>query len=84
MLERLSLICLRYDAARQFRLTLCPALLHKPKPPSDASAADGKKKDPFSPPYVEKLLVGELTDEVEGDEYVVLVRKRTPHQGIQF
>ena len=36
--------------------------------------ADEKKKDPFAPPYVEKLHVGDLTDEVEGDEYVVLVR----------
>ena len=48
--------------------------MHKPKPSSDESRSDEKKKDPFAPPYVEKLHVGDLTDEVEGDEYVVLVR----------
>ena len=48
--------------------------MHKPKPSSDESKADEKKKDPFAPPYVEKLHVGDLIDEVEGDEYVVLVR----------
>ena len=48
--------------------------MHKPKPSSDDSKADEKKKDPFAPPYVEKLHIGDLTDEVEGDEYVLLVR----------
>ncbi|VDC01667.1 unnamed protein product [Peniophora sp. CBMAI 1063] len=69
------------DCDLNFRLTLCPALLHKPKPSSDASAADEKKKDPFAPPYVEKLHVSDLTDEVEGDEYVVLLNKYSviPH-----
>ncbi|KZV73262.1 ATP adenylyltransferase [Peniophora sp. CONT] len=69
------------DCDLNFRLTLCPALLHKPTPSSTESAKEEKKKDPFAPPYVEKLHVGELTDEVEGDEYVVLLNKYSvvPH-----
>ena len=41
----------------------------------------GKKSDPFAPPYVPNLHVGELKDEQEGDEYVVLVRYR--HSSLQ-
>ena len=32
------------------------------------------KTDPFAPPYIPNLLVGEFKDEVEDDEYAVLVR----------
>ena len=42
----------------------------------------GKKSDPFAPPYVPNLHVGELKDEQEGDEYVVLVRHR--HSSLQM
>jgi hypothetical protein len=69
----------------QWEITLCPALQNKPKLPTphfDAatderrslSSKDGKKFDPFSPPYVSNLHLGELKDEEEGEEYVILVR----------
>jgi sulfate adenylyltransferase (ADP) / ATP adenylyltransferase len=54
-------------------------LLHKPnlpKPHFEPSAADHEKEkrmDVFKPPYNPNLYVGELQDEGEGTEYVVLV-----------
>ncbi len=35
---------------------------------------EGRTFDPFAPPYVPNLYIGELKDEEEGDEYAVLVR----------
>ena len=32
-----------------------------------------KRHDPFAPPYVPGLFLGEVRDEFEGHEYVVLV-----------
>lgn len=32
------------------------------------------KPDPFAPPYIRNLLVGELKDDQDGEEYTVLVR----------
>jgi sulfate adenylyltransferase (ADP) / ATP adenylyltransferase len=43
---------------------------------------DGKKFDPFAPPYIPNLHLGDLKDEVEGDEYVVLVSKSCSYQHV--
>lgn len=67
----------------EFEIRLCPALLKKPHLPTPHFNAqvDGekaktvKKFDPFCPPYNPMLLVGELKDEDEGAEYVVLFNK---------
>ena len=32
-----------------------------------------KRHDPFAPPYNPNLLLGEVRDEAEGNEYVILV-----------
>jgi sulfate adenylyltransferase (ADP) / ATP adenylyltransferase len=60
-------------------------LLHKPEPPTPRfePAAGGaaitddhreeKRADVFEPPYNPNLYVGDLRDEEEGTEYVVLV-----------
>lgn len=75
---------------RQFEIRLCPALQKKPKLPtpqfddqsgtdttSKGDLANGRSKpDPFAPPYIQNLLIGELKDEDEGVEYVILV---SPH-----
>ncbi|TDL26199.1 hypothetical protein BD410DRAFT_813168 [Rickenella mellea] len=67
----------------EFEIRLCPALQKKPKLPTphfepSVPAGDGgnrKKDDPFAPPYIPALFVGELRDDEEGDEYVVLLNK---------
>lgn len=70
----------------EWEIRLCPALQNKPPLPTphfDATAderravlgLEGKKFDPFSPPYVPNLHIGDLKDEVDGDEYVVLFNK---------
>ncbi|KAI0093107.1 ATP adenylyltransferase-domain-containing protein [Irpex rosettiformis] len=67
----------------EWEITLCPALQNKPPLPiphfdaaADAKLANGGKKfDPFAPPYVPNLHIGELKDEQEGDEYVILFNK---------
>ncbi|KAF8693066.1 ATP adenylyltransferase, partial [Rhizoctonia solani] len=57
-----------------FEITTCPALQKKPALPApDFSKRD--KPDPFAPPYVPDLFIGELKDELEGDEYVILLNK---------
>ncbi|KAI0318386.1 HIT-like domain-containing protein [Amylostereum chailletii] len=65
------------DCGIEFEVTLCPALLHKPTLPAPrfSTEPDGKKSDPFAPPYNEGLHVGDLTDPEEGNEYVVLLNK---------
>ncbi|EIM83050.1 uncharacterized protein STEHIDRAFT_102585 [Stereum hirsutum FP-91666 SS1] len=71
------------DSGVEFQIRLCPALLHKPPlptphfdPASESDAHTGKgKPDPFMPPYVPNLYIGELKDEEEGDEYVFLLNK---------
>ncbi|CAE6394900.1 unnamed protein product [Rhizoctonia solani] len=56
-----------------FEITVCPALQKKPVlPEPDFTKHD--KPDPFAPPYVPDLYIGELKDELDGDEYVVLVQ----------
>ena len=58
---------------------MCPALLQKPPLPTphfDLGATEAEKvkhSDPFKSPYNPNLYVGELKDEEEGTEYVVLV-----------
>jgi len=67
----------------QFEIRLCPALQHKPKLPTPhfspakdhGLGADRSKPDPFAPPYIPNLVVGELNDEEGEDDYVVLLNK---------
>ncbi|KAH9957949.1 ATP adenylyltransferase-domain-containing protein [Russula dissimulans] len=75
------------DLGIDFEIRLCPALLHKPEPPTPRfePAAGGaaitddhreeKRADVFEPPYNPNLYVGDLRDEEEGTEYVVLLNK---------
>ncbi|KAI0744251.1 HIT-like protein [Daedaleopsis nitida] len=66
-----------------FEIRLCPALQNKPRLPTpdfskDAPSAEEQEKkraDPFAPPYVPNLLLGEVRDEFEGHEYVLLFNK---------
>ncbi|CAE6444293.1 unnamed protein product [Rhizoctonia solani] len=57
-----------------FEITICPALQKKPSLPKPDSAKSDKP-DPFAPPYIPDLFIGELKDELDGDEYVVLLNK---------
>ncbi|PSS38047.1 hypothetical protein PHLCEN_2v132 [Hermanssonia centrifuga] len=70
----------------EFEIRLCPALQKKPSLPTphfDANAderrailgKEGKKFDPFAPPYVPGLYLGDVKDEEEGVEYAVLFNK---------
>lgn len=60
---------------------MCPALQSKPELPTPnldvagVERKDGKivKTDPFAPPYTPNLFLGELKDQEENAEYVVLV-----------
>ncbi|KAH9047834.1 HIT-like domain-containing protein [Lactarius hengduanensis] len=69
------------DLGIDFEIRLCPALLQKPPLPTphfEVAAGDHEKEkrtDPFKPPYNPNLYVGELKDEEEGTEYVVLLNK---------
>ncbi|KAI0305733.1 hypothetical protein B0F90DRAFT_1098460 [Multifurca ochricompacta] len=69
------------DLGIDFEIRLCPALLQKPALPTphfEPDAANHEKEkhvDPFKPPYNPNLYVGELQDEGEGTEYVVLFNK---------
>ncbi|KAJ1300367.1 hypothetical protein OPQ81_005186 [Rhizoctonia solani] len=57
-----------------FEIATCPALQKKPVLPApDFAKVD--KPDPFAPPYVPELFIGELKDELEGDEYAILLNK---------
>ncbi|KDN35824.1 hypothetical protein RSAG8_11258, partial [Rhizoctonia solani AG-8 WAC10335] len=50
-----------------FEITICPALQKKPiLPAPDFAKVD--KPDPFAPPYVPDLYIGELKDELDGDD----------------
>jgi len=60
----------------EFEIRLCPALQKKPALPTphfDAGLGVSKSKDPFAPPYIPGLFLGELKDEEE--EYVLLLNK---------
>ncbi|KAH8990532.1 HIT-like domain-containing protein [Lactarius akahatsu] len=69
------------DLGIDFEIRLCPALLQKPPLPTphfEVATGDHEKEkrtDPFQPPYNPNLYVGELKDEEEGTEYVVLLNK---------
>ncbi|CCM01925.1 uncharacterized protein FIBRA_03998 [Fibroporia radiculosa] len=69
----------------KFEIRLCPALQKKPHLPTPhfevAAQLESSRPDPFSPPYVPNLYLGELRDEEEGAEYVVLFNKYSvvPH-----
>ncbi|KAI0266844.1 ATP adenylyltransferase-domain-containing protein [Gloeopeniophorella convolvens] len=76
-----------HDAGIDFEIRLCPALLHKPALPTPhfvpgaASHEQEKRTDPFQPPYNPNLYVGELKDDAEGTEYVVLLNKYSVVEG---
>ncbi|KIP10933.1 hypothetical protein PHLGIDRAFT_28233 [Phlebiopsis gigantea 11061_1 CR5-6] len=70
----------------EWEIRLCPALQNKPALPTPhfdakvdekraAFGTEGKAFDPFAPPYVPNLYVGDLKDADEGNEYVVLFNK---------
>ncbi|KAH9002052.1 ATP adenylyltransferase-domain-containing protein [Lactarius hatsudake] len=69
------------DLGIDFEIRLCPALSQKPPLPTphfEGAAGDhekAKRTDPFKPPYNPNLYVGELKDEEEGTEYIVLLNK---------
>ncbi|KAH9859105.1 ATP adenylyltransferase-domain-containing protein [Lenzites betulinus] len=76
----------------EFEIRLCPALQDKPPLPTphfdgdapqlgDAPKTEKTKPDPFAPPYVPNLFLGEVRDEEEGDEYAILFNKYSvvPH-----
>ncbi|KZT29031.1 hypothetical protein NEOLEDRAFT_1160702 [Neolentinus lepideus HHB14362 ss-1] len=63
----------------EYEIRLCPALQHKPHLPTPhfdprQKNPDGKP-DPFEPPYIENLYIGEVKDEEDGKEYVALLNK---------
>jgi len=65
--------------AIQFEISLCPALQHKPTLPTPHFGVDETVKktlDPFAPPYIPNLYLGELKDEIDEEEYVLLVSKK--------
>ncbi|QRW11548.1 hypothetical protein RhiLY_10547 [Ceratobasidium sp. AG-Ba] len=57
-----------------FEISTCPALQKKPTLPAPDFVKQDKP-DPFAPPYVSDLHVGELKDQLDGDEYVILLNK---------
>ncbi|CUA78031.1 hypothetical protein RSOLAG22IIIB_12998 [Rhizoctonia solani] len=57
-----------------FEIAVCPALQEKPVLPAP-NFVKIDKPDPFAPPYVPDLYIGELKDKLEGDEYVILLNK---------
>lgn len=60
--------------AVQYEIRLCPALQNKPALPTPNFTPSEKKAfDPFAPPYNQNLFVGELRDEDNAEDYVVLV-----------
>lgn len=75
-------ICSPYRFFFQFEIRLCPALQKKPALPTPnfdphtkelpVQEHNGGTSDPFSPPYIPNLHVGDLKDE-SGTEYVLLV-----------
>jgi len=65
----------------QYELRICPALGAKPRVSTPNIAPDGGNKlmetiakDPFLPPFT-SLYVGEIIDEAEAQEYVILLNK---------
>lgn len=70
----------------QFEIRLCPALQQKPQLPtphfSDESKLPSEKPDPFAPPYTPTLYLGDIKDEEEGLEYVVLVSSHFTKTGV--
>ncbi|KAJ7772644.1 ATP adenylyltransferase-domain-containing protein [Mycena maculata] len=66
----------------EYEIRLCPALQNKPHLPTphftgqDSAPLKNKGSgDPFEPPYNPNLYVGELRDENNAEEYVVLLNK---------
>ncbi|CAL1707233.1 unnamed protein product [Somion occarium] len=83
-----STTTLHQENGVEFEIRLCPALEKKPNLPpphfdsyEDCEKAEGTKPDPFAPPHNANLLIGELKDEDESEDYVVLFNKYSvvPH-----
>ncbi|KZT72235.1 hypothetical protein DAEQUDRAFT_755402 [Daedalea quercina L-15889] len=61
-----------------FEIRLCPALQQKPHLPTphfNTPQSPSGKPDPFAPPYIPGLYLGDIRDEEEGTEYVILFNK---------
>ncbi|KAJ7495961.1 ATP adenylyltransferase-domain-containing protein [Mycena galericulata] len=64
----------------EYEIRLCPALQNKPHLPTPHFTGQDDtplktKGDPFEPPYIPNLLVGDLRDEDNAEDYVVLLNK---------
>ncbi|KAJ7141498.1 ATP adenylyltransferase-domain-containing protein [Mycena epipterygia] len=59
----------------EYEIRLCPALQKKPHLPTPHFAAESKLQDPFEAPYNPNLYIGELRDEDNTEDYVVLLNK---------
>ncbi|KAJ7268691.1 ATP adenylyltransferase-domain-containing protein [Mycena haematopus] len=73
-----STIVKHLDSGIEYEIRLCPALQNKPTLPTPHfTAQDDTKKafDPFQPPYNHNLHIGELRDEDNAEDYVVLLNK---------
>ncbi|KAJ7045808.1 ATP adenylyltransferase-domain-containing protein [Mycena alexandri] len=76
-----STIVKHEDSGIEYEIRLCPALQNKPALPipnftaHDKTPLKNKGGDPFEPPYNPNLHVGDLRDEDNTEDYVVLLNK---------
>jgi len=76
-----STIVKHNDSGIEYEIRLCPALQNKPHLPTPhftaqvGTPSEKKAFDPFEPPYNANLYVGELRDEDNAEDYVVLLNK---------
>ncbi|KAF8210649.1 HIT-like domain-containing protein [Mycena galopus ATCC 62051] len=75
-----STIVKHAECGIEYEIRLCPALQNKPNLPTPHFTAQDntpsqKKADPFEPPYNQNLFIGELRDEDNAEDYVVLLNK---------
>ncbi|KAJ6594197.1 ATP adenylyltransferase-domain-containing protein [Mycena capillaripes] len=71
-----STIVKHNDSNIEYEIRLCEALQHKPTLPTPHFTDDKKKgTDPFEPPYIPNLYIGELRDEENAEDYVALLNK---------
>ncbi|KAJ6500173.1 ATP adenylyltransferase-domain-containing protein [Mycena vitilis] len=77
-----STIVKHEDSHIEYEIRLCPALQNKPTLPipdftaqDNAPAPSTKGSDPFLPPYNPNLYIGELRDDDNAEDYVVLLNK---------
>jgi ATP adenylyltransferase len=74
-----SIVHSHSESNLEFEIRLCPALQKKTALPS-LDEPPAEKSDPFAPPYIPNLHVGDLKSD-DGDEYAVLFNKYSviPH-----